>query len=113
MSQNLVLWIEHLKFIASIQDPMERNVRLKRFADNMEFFDALKEIAINTMNMNVPLKITQKEKLRRYARTIRELADKKPKSKLKRKKLIEQSGGFLPILIPLVASVIGEVLKNR
>jgi len=61
--------------------------------------------------MNVPLEMNQKEKLRQYATTIRELAEKRPKSKM-RKKLFEQCGSFLPILIPLVTSVIGKVLRN-
>ena len=112
MSKNLLSWINHLKVIASIRDTRKRNARLKTFSDNMSFFDALKEIAANTINMNLPLRLHQKKKLRRYSKTIRELAEKKKKSKIKKKKLAEQSGGFLPILIPLVASVLGEVIRN-
>jgi len=112
MSKNLSSWINHLKVIASIRDKRKRNARLKAFADHMNLFDALKEVATNTINMNLPLNPNQKTKLRRYSKIIRELASKRKRSKLQKRKLIEQSGGFLPILIPLVASVIGEVIRN-
>lgn len=112
MSENLQAWLKHLKLISSISNSKKRNAKLKTFADNPSFYEALSEIARNTINMNIPLKNNQKRKLRKHSKIIKELSQKRKRSKPIRKKLINQSGGFLPILIPTVISILGELIRN-
>ena len=62
--------------------------------------------------MNIPLQQREKVKLRKYSKVLKKFAEKKKKSKKSRQKLIQQSGGFLPILIPVVTSILSELIRN-
>ena len=111
MSDNLISTIKHLELIASIKNSRRRNAILKDFAGNLKIFDALREIAVNTIKKNIPLTTHQKRKLRRYEKTILGLSRKRI-SRRKKKKLVEQSGGFLSIVLPIVASLVGDLIAN-
>jgi len=75
-------------------------------------YNALREIAHNTIKGNIKLNNIQKSKLKPYSRTLKELCSTKS-CKNKRKKLVVQSGGFLPILIPAVASIISSLVARN
>jgi len=103
--------IEALELIAKIKNAKTRNAVLKDFSANMKIYEALREIARNVIKRNVPLNSSQKKKLRRYKKVIISLSNSK-NSKRKKRKLVEQSGGFLPILIPIITGILGEVIGN-
>ena len=66
------------------------------------------ECALNVLHGNVPLKPVHKKRLRKHAHILRKLSN--PGGHLARKKkLIVQSGGFLPALL---APIIGTVLAS-
>ena len=76
-----------------------------------DFIDALCEIALNVLRGNIPLTDKQYAQLKKKRGIIRLVADKKVKH-LKKKKTINQSGGFLlPLLgaaIPFITSLISR-----
>jgi hypothetical protein len=71
----------------------------------------MNEIATNTVNKKLPLSLNQKKSLRRYKTNIQKLSCF-TKNKTKRKKQLVQSGGFLPFIIPAVASVLTTLLTK-
>lgn len=70
---------------------------------------ALFEICFNILRGNLPLNSYMKKKLKREKQTLRTLADKKVSMKKKRK-VINQKGGFIgtvaSIALPLIASLL-------
>ena len=76
-----------------------------------DFINALCEIALNVLSGNIPLTDKQYKQLKRRKAIIRLVADKKVKL-LKKKKSINQSGGFL---LPLLGAAIPFItaLFNR
>src|SRR5215469_7234629 len=78
---------------------------------------ALSEIAHNALVKNVPLESVQKSGVKgRYRTKMFKLADKHVPVRYKREMLTQQSGGFLPFLIPIVSAALGTLagrLVNR
>jgi len=73
--------------------------------------NALSEVALNTLLGNVPLSDQHKKKLKRHRFSIRNLA--KAKVSLKNKKdFLIQKGGFLPLLISPVLSLLGGLAAD-
>ena len=73
-----------------------------------EFIKCICECALNVLHGNVPLKQSEKMKLKRHRHCLRKLAEKKGTWKSKQK-FIVQKGGFLPLLI---APILGSLLSN-
>lgn len=112
MSQNLINTIKHLEVIASIKNPRTRNNVLREFSDRLAIYNAIREIAVNTIKTNVPLTPTQKRKLRRYKKVIVELS-KPTKTKKRKQELIIQSGGALATLVPIIVSLLASKLLPK
>lgn len=105
MSSTLKKYLNVLQFIATIKNKKLRSGVLKEYAGFKDFYDALQEIAVNTVDKNVPLSRIQKRKLRPHKRFIMNLT-KRNRSRASRKRNIVQSGGFLPYLIPIITSLL-------
>lgn len=108
MSKNLNYCIEKLKLISKISDPKLRKKVLLNLYDEC-LYKALHEVAVNTVKSKVPLSTKQKKQLIKYKINIQKLACP-TKIKNKRKRLVLQSGGFLPILIPAIASILTSLI---
>ena len=78
-----------------------------------ELINCVAECSHNVLKGNVPLSPAQKRKLRPKRQQLRLLADKKV-SIQKKKKVLNQQGGFLPLLAlaPSLAPVVGNVLSE-
>jgi hypothetical protein len=76
---------------------------------------AICEIVDNVLKGTVKLNNVQKKKLLRYKKELRNIADRKA-SKTSKKKVLNQRGGFLPLILTpalgLIASLVGEVIGN-
>ena len=71
----------------------------------------LRECAINILKGNVHLTKSQFKKLQKYKKKLRGLSKKNTSHK--KRLLIEQRGGFLPLLLaPIVGSLLSRLLKN-
>src|SRR5258708_39696140 len=110
MSNNLKNCMQQLQVIAKIKDSELRKKVLKNFADDC-LYKALNEIALNTVNKKVPLSAKDKKSLHKHSIKIKKLACF-TKDKKKRKRLVVQSGGILPILIPTIASILTSLIAN-
>lgn len=110
MSKNLLAMVAHLEVIASIKSSRIRNKVLQEFADNLKIYDALREIALNTIKGRVPLNDNQKKKLRKYKKVFLGLA-KKTNSKKAKRQLVVQSGGFMSLLIPIITGLVSALSK--
>jgi hypothetical protein len=115
MSQCFKKCYDFLNLVSKIKSPRLRKEILYNLRNDPVLYVALHEIAHNKQKGNIPLNADQLKKLRRYEKALVKLSQKelsKKGSKLKRQ-LIVQSGGWLPILLPALASIIGQVLSNR
>ena len=74
-----------------------------------QLIDCLCECALNVLNGNIPLKPSDKRKLKKYKNNLRYLVDKKV-SVQKKKKTLNQKGGFLGALLTPVLSALGGLL---
>jgi len=110
MKSKISKHFDKLSFIASIRNP---NLRSKILSDiaNDDLYKALNEIALNYQNGNIVLNSKQKNQIKKYKRLLQRLTIKSNNSTVK-KKLIQQSGGFLPILIPTIASIITSLIAS-
>lgn len=105
MSSTLKKYLNVLEFISNIKDKKVREGVLKQYSFVEDFYLALHEIAVNTVNKNIPLSEKDKKCLKPFKKSILNLARKNKSKRLKRRK-INQSGGFLPYLIPLILNLI-------
>lgn len=114
MSQNLLKNFSKLEIISQLKNLKTRKLLLAEFSEDDSFCKAIREIVRNTINKNIKLQDKDKKKLKKYKKVILALARKR-KSKKSTKALMQQSGTgiFLPIVIPLVASIIGDLLSRK
>jgi hypothetical protein len=72
----------------------------------------LSEASLNTLRGNIPLNPVQFKKMKNYKQTLRTMAHRKIPIQEKRQFLLTQRGGFLPALIPIIASTVGGLLSG-
>ncbi len=117
MSTDLRKSINKLYIVAELSKNKKLQRRLLReFSNDPEFLTALFEIVISTINRKVPLNESQLENLRPHINLIRKIAthpEKIFKKSSTRSRAIEQSGGFLPILVPTVASLLLDFVLHK
>jgi len=111
MSKNLINCFEKLVLVSKLKNGETRKKVIGEIFDDC-LYKALNEISINAINGKVPFNKKQKILLRKHKILIKKLSCN-TKSKSKRKKLVVQSGGIWPVLIPAVASVITTLLAKR
>lgn len=99
-----------LQAISKIKNLKTRQKLLKVLADDKLFFQSLREIATNCLEGNIPLDEKTKTALQKHKKIIRNLATHT--NGTKRRKIVSQTGGFLPFLVPAAASVLGHLVKD-
>ena len=114
-SETLRKSMPFLKTLVNLTPPSRKMIlKDKNVGGDKALFDVIHEIALNTIKGNVKLDKNQLKKLKPHNHLLNKYCCSKiKKSKFKRQKLIEQSGGFLPILIPAIAALIGSLIKNE
>jgi hypothetical protein len=113
ISESLKLTLPFLKILSKLSKTNRLNI-LKEIGGDQHLFNALHEIAHNTLNRRVKLDKAQIKKLKPYKRILEELCDQNSrKCGKRRKKLVQQGSGFLPILIPAIVSVLSSILSKN
>lgn len=113
MSKNLVKQFPSLQLLCNLKDARLKKRLLKELSENECFCKAVREIAKNTVKGNVKLLENDKKKIRKHQKLIWDIAQKR-KGKRKTKELVQQSGTgvVLPILVPIVASLLSDLLSK-
>lgn len=93
-----------IEAVAKIKNKKAQRLLLRQLSKNRKFVSCLREIAKNTIAGNLPLSQVQKRKLNRHTSVVRGLA---------RRTKVQQSGGFIGAVLPLLASIVGDVLLTR
>ena len=109
MSHNLQECIIELQRAMKSKNKNKRKVLLEFLAHKNCIYEAMREISMNIKKL--PLNKKQKTKLNKKAKVIKTLANG-VKRRSDRKKLILQTGGFLPWLLPIVATLITTAIEN-
>lgn len=112
MSHNLQKCLKELQFVMKNRNKITRKNQLQYLAHKKCIYDAMREISINIMNKQIPLKKNQLKKLTpSQGNAIKRLATG-VKNKKTRQKLIIQTGGFLPWLLPIIFTVLSTVVEK-
>lgn len=109
MSEALKKYFVVLEHLAQVNNRKDRKVLLRVFSRNPLFIKALREICSNTINGGLSLSQKDKNRLRKHKDIIVCLATK---NKAVKRKLIQTGSGFLSVILPLVASVVGALLNG-
>ena len=109
MSANLKKCMKELKIAMSYKHKPTRNAILMFLAHKKCIYNALREISMNILNKNLKLKRHHIRRLNPHVETIKALK-RGVKTPKERRKLVRQSGGFLPWLLPVIASAISAVI---
>lgn len=100
----------HLLHTLNKAPPRLRRAILKE--SSPEIVKTICEISHNVLKGNVAINKKSREHLKKYKRSLRQLASPKLKLSSKRKILV-QRGGFLPVLLGTILSgVIGDILTQ-
>ena len=87
----------------------ERQNLLKIFCRDKKFVKAVKLICRNTVSKDVPLTPSQRNQLKKYASAITNISSSRYSTK---QALVQSGGGFLSILLPIVASLLGGLING-
>jgi len=71
--------------------------------------DSISEIALNTLKGNVPIQLNSLKKLKRHANSVRKIS-RKGVSVKERKRVLQQEGGFLPLILAPFLSAAGTLV---
>ena len=110
MSENLRKCMEDLRIALKYKNKRTRDAILKFLSQKKCVYDALREISLNILNGKIKLKKHEMKKLNPHVKTIKALK-KGGHKRRSQQKLVRQSGGFLPWLIPIVASALPSVIE--
>jgi len=105
-----------LRLVASIKNPTLRKQVLLDATRNPEtlkcLYMALHELALNTVKGHIPLSPKLKERLRRAKQGIHIKALATPSNRQNKRRLVVQSGGWIPIVAPIAAAVITKIIDK-
>lgn len=103
----------YLKLLQEVANANSRSKRvqlIKQHYKDPKFIKAIKLVCKNTVKCKVPLSIKDKRRLRPHAKTISKIAKSKTNGK---QTIIQNGGGFLSILIPIVTSLLGAAFNGK
>ena len=110
MSKNLRNCLGNMKIVCDTKCAKLQKSFLKEMSKRDDFFKALFEIVHNISLKKLKLKPSDKRKLKRHLKIMNKIIAK-PKSKVKRSKIINQSGGFITAILPLVVTAVSELIS--
>jgi len=108
MTNNLRECMKDLLLLSKYKKP-RRDVVLEHLANKECIWNAIREIAHNVIRKNIKLKRKQKKRLNKYSKVIKGIANG-TNNKGRRKRLLQQTGGFIQWLIPVIATLLPNVI---
>src|SRR5690348_16790974 len=98
-----------LKMIAEESNPMVRDFLLLTFSKDKNFMKAIRSLCKNTLKGNLKLNAKDKDKLEAYLKEIKYFAVKRNAT---RPKLSQTGSGFLSVLVPIAAALLGPLIDG-
>lgn len=80
---------------------------------DLKLIKAIVECVYNVLKHNVLLKQKRIQRLKRYKKTLRHLANPKKSLKQKKKFIVQSGGNFIPILLQPIVSYLFDQLTNE
>ena len=113
MSKNLRKCMKTMQHLDGLSKGPLRKIFLEEMAKKDCFFEAIYEIIDNIRHKNLNIPPSKRSELRKCIKTMEEI-HKHPKRRHRREKLVKQigSGFFLPIVLPILTTVISELIQN-
>lgn len=107
------LALQHKDYLTLLSKSKQsgRRKKLIDIAEKNEI-NAVAECVENILNGNVPLTKSQLRKLSRHKNNMRKLRSTGKQSTLAKKRILKQSGGLLPMLLPLAVNAITGLIGN-
>ena len=102
---------KHVPNLKTLYKTKRGNIKSMIGNSSPDLVHAICECAHNVLKGNVPLTTRQKRNLRKYKNKLRNLTKKR--TSIKKKKLILQSGGFLPLLLGPALGFLTNLLTPR
>ena len=112
MSKNLRKCMKKMHFFCESDSKHTKTVILNEMCKDECFFDALFEIVKNIQCQCLKIPTSKRKLLKAKHIKLMDKIYKRPKSKTIRRKLVKQSGGFLPFLLPILTPIIVELIQN-
>lgn len=111
MSSLIIQQLPLLELLAKV-NPESRLKILKNCNQNL--IKAIVECVRNVIKKNVQIKATRIEKLKKYKKTLRQIANSKNKIDNNKKIIVQSGGHFLPILLtPIVSYLFDQILPKK
>jgi hypothetical protein len=116
MSVNLKTTFPILWLMSNVNNK-DRKRLLKELSKKKVVYNAVAEIANNKLKGNLDEKLKEKlnsqqlKRLNSHNKLFKKLCCKQ-KCKKSRSKLLSQTGGALPLLIPIIADILGSKIKD-
>lgn len=101
--QRLVTNFESIQCIAKLCKKC-RVKYLRHRCKNNDFRMCVREVAHNLLKSNIPLSTKQKRQLNRIGKTVKDVTGDRN---------YHQAGGFLNIAIPILASIVSELIASK
>lgn len=80
---------------------------------DLKLTEAIVECVFNVLKNNVEISQTEVKKLKKYKKTLRDLANPKKDLKKKRNLIVQSGGNFLPIVLaPIVSYLFDEIISK-
>ena len=90
-----------LQAVSKIKSQKNQKMILQNLAKDIKFVACLRELAKNTANGNLKLSQADKRRLNKYSTIVRALI---------KKKSVNQAGGFIQAILPIISSLVGSLL---
>ena len=112
MSRNLRKNWSLLETIARNKNWHSRNAHIVNAVKNDTFHNCMHEICKNVVKRKVPLSLKDVSRLLKHKKSIRLIANKKTTKATRKKHIIQAGAGILPILIPIISTLLGSILQK-
>lgn len=102
----------HFLHMLAKSHPTQRKALLK--SANNKQIKSVCEVCLNILKGNVRVNV---KKIKKYKQTLRKLAKRNISNESKKRVLVNQSGGFIPLIAPAIISaisgIIGKVISKK
>lgn len=109
MSKNLRKCMRTMHHYCDAKSPQLKKTILREMSENDCYFKAVYEIINNIHLKNLEIPPSRRKHMRKYLKFLDEI-HKHPKRKTRRKLLVNQSGGFIQFILPILGTVVTDLL---